>query len=127
MSMCASGILMSAFTLALVLTDVYNDRINYVAEHAILGGIVSVLFFTMCSYGYEIVNWVLLSIIPIFIFLKWIFSSREESTEDDECGECTKPKKTCGCSEPKKFKEPITCPAKGGMKMGDQCGISRFT
>jgi hypothetical protein len=59
--------------------------------------------------------------------LKWIFSSKETTDEDDECGECTKPKKTCGCSEPKKFKEPITCPAKGGMKMGDQCGISRFT
>ena len=132
MSVCASGLLMSALALALVLTDVYNDRINYVAEHAILGGIVSVLFFTMCSYGYEIVNWVLLSIIPIFIFLKWIFSSKEEATdEDDECNECIKPRKTCGCSEakkePKKFNEPKTCPAKGGMKIGDQCGISRFT
>jgi hypothetical protein len=130
--MCASGILMSALTLGLILADIYHDRINYVAEHAILGGIVSVLFFTMCSYGYEIVNWVLLSIIPIFIFLKWIFSSKEEATdEDDECNECTKPRKRCGCSESnkgiKKFKDPDTCPAKGGMKIGDQCGISRFT
>lgn len=123
---------MSAFTLALILADIYHDRINYIAEHAILGGIVSVLFFTMCSYGYEIVNWVLLGIVFLFIFFMWLFSSREEATdEDNECGECTKPKKTCGCpepeKEPKKFKDPNTCPAKGGMKMGDQCGISRFT
>jgi hypothetical protein len=27
----------------------------------------------------------------------------------------------------KKFKEPRTCPAKGGMKLGDKCGVSRFT
>ena len=69
MSLCASGILMSALSLGLILADIYNDRINYITEHAILGGIVSILFFTMCSYGYEIVNWVLLSIIPIFYLL----------------------------------------------------------
>ena len=128
--MCASGILMSALTLGLILADIYHDRINYIAEHAILGGIVSVLFFTLCSYGYEIVNWVLLGSVFLFVFFMWAFSSKEEAT-DDECGECTKPKRTCGCSEdkkePKKFKDPMTCPAKGGMKIGDQCGISRFT
>ena len=51
--------------------------------------------------------------------------------EDDGCGVCEKPKKKCGCPEPetkqKKYKEPRTCPAKGGMKLGDKCGVSRFT
>ena len=130
---CASGILMSALTLALILTDVYNGRINYVAEHAILGGIVSVLFFTMCNYGFEIVNWVLLSIIPFYILLKWLFSSKQEEviSEDDECDMCKTPKKTCGCPgeerEKKHFKKPLlNCPA-NPIKIGDQCGISRFT
>lgn len=132
--MCASGILMTALSLALILADIYHDRINYVIEHAILGGIVSILFFTLCSYGYEIINWALLAIIPIFIFFKWLFSEKPKSDDENNgCGECEKPKKTCGCNktdeknEPKKFKEPRTCPAKGGMKIGDQCGISRFT
>ena len=132
--MCASGILMSALTLALILADIYNDRINYIAEHAILGGIVSILFFTMCSYGFEIINWVILAIIPITIFFKWLFSEKSTSDdEDDGCDICEKPKKKCGCTEPepetkqKKFKEPRTCPAKGGMKLGDKCGVSRFT
>jgi hypothetical protein len=129
--MCASGILMSALSLGLILADIYHDRINYITEHAILGGIISILFFTMCSYGYEIINWAVLAIIPIFIFFKWLFSSRKEATEDDECGECAKPKKTCGCSEekekPKKIKQPSRCPSKGGIKMGDACGVSRFT
>jgi hypothetical protein len=132
--MCASGILMSALTLALILTDIYNDRMNYIAEHAILGGVASILFFTMCSYGFEIINWVILAIIPITIFFKWLFSEKSKSDdEDDGCGVCEKPKKKCGCPEPepekkeKKFKEPRTCPAKGGMKIGDACGVSRFT
>jgi len=122
---------MSALSLGLILADIYNDRINYITEHAILGGIVSILFFTLCSYGYEIINWALLAIIPIFIFFKWLFSEKSKYDEDNDCDECQKPKKTCGCNkekrEPKKFKEPRTCPAKGGIKMGDECGISRFT
>lgn len=134
MSLCASGILVSALSLGLILADIYHDRINYITEHAILGGIVSILFFTLCSYGYEIINWALLAIIPIFIFFKWLFSSRKEATdEDDGCGRCKKVKKTCGCTEPeekkepKRYKESLTCPAKGGMKLGDKCGVSRFT
>ena len=126
---------MSALSLGLILADIYNDRINYITEHAILGGIVSILFFTMCSYGYEIINWVLLAAIPIFIFFKWLFSSKSSDTdEDNECDMCKTPKKKCGCPmdkkpqyEPKKFKEPHTCPSKGGLTIGDTCGISRFT
>ena len=134
--MCASGILISALGLALILADIYNDRINYITEHAILGGIVAVLFFTLCSYGYEVINWALLASVFLFIFFKWLFSSRRKSTdedEDDECNSCIKPKKTCGCTDkksdkkPKKFKDPETCPSKGGIKMGDACGLSRFT
>jgi hypothetical protein len=123
---------MSALSLGLILADIYNDRINYITEHAILGGIVTMLFFTLCSYGYEVINWALLAIIPIFIFFKWLFSEKSQSdNEDDGCNMCNKPKKTCGCEEPepkpKKYKKTLTCPAKGGMKIGDQCGISRFT
>ena len=126
MSWCTSGLLMSALGLGLVLTDVYNGEINYVAEHAILGGIVSILFFKMCNYGYEILNWVLLSLVPIYILLKWMFSTNISNKEDEECDECSKPKKTCGCSSEKK-EEKLSCPAAGGLTLGDTCGISRFT
>ena len=125
---------MSALSLALILADIYNDRVNYIIEHAILGGIVSILFFTMCSYGYEIINWVLLAAVPILIFFKWLFSSKSSDTEEDnECDVCRTPKKRCGCpsesreSQDKEPKVPYTCPAKGGLTMGDTCGISRFT
>ena len=85
----------------------------------------------MCNYGFEIVNWVLLAIIPLYIFLKWIFSN-PVSDDDNDCDMCNKPKKNCGCSdeEPKRKKEEkpwLSCPAKGGIKMGDECGVSRFT
>lgn len=127
--MCASGILMSALTLGLILADIYHDRINYIIEHAILGGIATILFFTMCNYGLEIVNWVLLSIIPLYIFLRWIFSKPAlDNEEDDSCEVCSTPKKTCGCPEVKKYKKKkLTCPAEGRIALGSKCGVSRFT
>ena len=140
MVVCASGILMSALALGLIITDIYNDRFNYIVEHAILGGIVSILFFTMCNYGFEIFNWVLLSSIPFYMFMRWVFSETRSGEDDDDCDMCKKPKRTCGCHrehhrehhrepscEPKKYKKPHTCPAEGGLTMGDECGISRFT
>ena len=114
---------MAALSLALILMDIYNDNINYITEHTILGGIVCILFFTMCNYGYEMVNWVLLCIIPIYIFLRWLLSSPYKD-EDYECDECKKPKKTCGCQNEKMPK--VTCPAKP-ISLGTKCGVSRAT
>jgi len=45
--MCASGLLMSALALALILTDIYHDRINYITEHAILEELFQ-FFFSQC-------------------------------------------------------------------------------
>jgi len=116
---------MSALALSLVIIDAHTNRINYVAEHAILGGIASILFFQMCNYGFELVNWVLLSIIPIFIILVWLFSDDENTDEDYECDNCRKPKKTCGCNGD--YKTPkLNCPA-NPIDIGSECGISRYT
>jgi len=145
---CASGLLLSALALSLVLADLYHGRVNYIAEHAVLGGILCILFFTMCHYGYEMVNWIFLLIIPIYVFISWVFtppSSNEDN--DDECEQCSKPKKTCGC--PKENREylkhrihrihrghretqnypspkPEGCPA-SPLRFETECGISRFT
>ena len=126
---------MTALSLGLVLADLYHGRINYITEHIIPGGIVSILFFTMCNYGFEIFNWILLASVPLYIFMRWLFSKPEKPQydEDNECDMCKKPKKTCGCQDElpkiqhKKYKKPHTCPAEGGLTMGDECGISRFT
>jgi len=133
MPLCPSGILVSALALSLILADIYHSRINYIAEHTILGGAMCILFFTMCNYGYEMINWFVLAVIPIYIFLRWFFSepSSENENENEECDMCRKPKKTCGCPEREPKKEPsckpkLGCPAKP-ISLGTLCGISRFT
>jgi hypothetical protein len=141
---CASGLLLSALSLSLVLADLYHGRINYIPEHAVLGGILCILFFTMCHYGYEMINWIVLLIIPIYVFVSWVFTISSFTTykdEDNECEQCSKPVKTCGCPRQTRgdrenrkdnvkqdYPMPKTegCPAKP-MKFGTLCGISRFT
>lgn len=85
-----SGIIMSAMALSLVVTDVYQGRINYVAQHTILGGAISILFFTLCNYGYEFLNWVALGIIPVYVIISWIIQlpwspEVEPSEPEDSC------------------------------------------
>lgn len=130
MSLCPSGILLSALGLSLILADVYHSRINHVAEHAILGGAMCILFFTMCNYGYEMINWCALAVIPVYLLLRWIVSDPSTSDyqdEDNECDTCRNPKKTCGCSEREPSSKPkLGCPAKP-ISLATQCGISRFT
>ena len=84
MSLCPSGILVSALGITLILADVYHSRINHIAEHVILGGAMCVLFFTMCNYGYEMINWCVLGIIPVYIFLRWIFSEPSDYQDEDD-------------------------------------------
>jgi branched-subunit amino acid ABC-type transport system permease component len=118
MSLCKSGLLIGALSVGLAITDIYHGRINYAAEHLVLGGIVTVLFFALCHYGYEMVNWGLLLIVPVYILLTYVaafFKNRQVENkverEDDECETCHVSKKSCGC--PLENNEPkINCPVK---------------
>ena len=151
MSLCPSGLLMSALTLTIILFDLYNLQMNYVFIHSILGFIICILFFTMCNYGLEMVNWILLGFIPGYILLNWIFSKKEEHTFESSCEDsCNIPMDSCKiprdsykiqrdiCKALKdkedKCKEysynninkSLTCPAKP-ITLGTKCGVSRFT
>ena len=133
MSLCKSGLLVGALSVALAITDVYHGRINYAGEHLVLGGIVTVLFFALCHYGYEMVNWGLLLVVPIYIVLRLVAGLFKEKqveniveSEDNECETCHTPKKSCGCPLQKRepsescYKEPkINCPVKpSSLKTG---------
>jgi len=99
---CISGLLMSAIALSLVISDVFYNKINYVAIHAILGALTSILFFKLCNYGYEYVNWVLLLLMFVFILISFILNRSSIQNDDSavsECNTCNKPRITCGCSE----------------------------
>ena len=85
---------MGAFTVALVLTDMWVWRSNRVVKHAFLGGIVTLLFFTLCQRGYEMVNWSLLGLFVLFLVAPIFFSSgghhyrRDFSEKYDLCDTC---------------------------------------
>lgn len=93
---------MSAIALSLVISDVLYHNIDYVAIHAILGGLTSILFFKLCNYGYEYVNWVLLLLMFVFTLISFIWNSQplqDNIPVISECSACNKPRNTCGCSE----------------------------
>ena len=130
---CASGLLMAALTLGLVLVDFYNLRIGYAGQHALLGGIISILFFAMCNYGLEMINWIVILVIPVYVLFRLMLAPKQsqdsqEYQEDDECNECQSPRKACGCSGSSRNEEKpvINCPARP-LRIGTKCGISRAT
>jgi len=119
MALCASGILLAAMISIIILNDMYSNRIGYVIEHSVLGGIACILFSIMCNYGLEIINWVFLLLIPAYLLLSWWFIPEDE---------CEIPETNCDCSEvksePKKLDK--SCPAKP-ILLSTECGISRFS
>jgi len=100
MALCASGLLLSALVLLVILNDIISYKITYMIQHSILGVIACALFFTLCNYGLEIVNWALLALVPIFLFIRWVYTPpanyNECSSCDETCGETCD--ETCGCS-----------------------------
>ena len=144
--LCPSNLLILSLVLIILLHDIYNKRYRYLVEHSILGGIVAVLFYTMCNYGLERVNWGLLACIPIIMFIKWVYTpppyydENGESVNDcQECNECNGPvnasgainaidyitsKKTRKIWESSNKKE-LNCPARP-INLPTECGISRY-
>ena len=100
MALCASGLLLSALVLIIILNDIISYNITYMIQHSILGAIACALFFTLCNYGLEIVNWALLALVPIILFIRWVYTPppnyNECSSRDETCGETCD--ETCGCS-----------------------------
>jgi accessory gene regulator protein AgrB len=90
---------MSAIALSIVITDIYRSRIDLVTKHTILGGIISILFFTLCDYGYEYVNWCVLALMCVIIFVSVLFGMRIPlvNEADIQCSTCRKPQSICDC------------------------------
>lgn len=103
MALCPSGLMISAIVCIIILHDIFSNKSGYIIDHAILGGILCVLFFTMCNYGLEIINWVFLSFIPIYLILSWSFAASAaaiESLEDsEECEQCQQSQQCEQCKQ----------------------------
>ena len=142
--MCASGLLVSALVFIIILNDIFSYKINYLFEHSVLGAIVCILFFTLCNYGLEQVNWIFLALIPLSIFIKWMYTL--SVTADNECEVCQESIHTYDYSyrnsmaqaqaqaqaqaltktQPQVAMTPgLNCPAKP-LTLSTKCGISRY-
>ena len=154
MSLCPSGILMAALTSSILLSDLANSRSDRLISHLFLGGIITALFYMLCQRGYEMINWVIILVIPVYMLVRWLVSGSpvvENETkyfdDDDECPVCRSPPRNCGCSpdmspvvkkgcpascptstikkESKEDKSTSGCPAKP-ITLSTVCGISRY-
>lgn len=111
---------MAAFTTGLVLSDLIYYRTDRVIPHLFLGGISTALFFVLCQRGFEIVNWVLLLIVPAYMFLVFLTSSaksviqyeheeHEEHEQESNCETCHRARSSCGCRYKDKPEPKKTC------------------
>ena len=96
--------------MSLVMADVWFWRTRRVIPHIFLGGIVTVLFFTLCQRGYELVNWALLGLVvvclavPLFKGLFVIYDTSDTEINTSSCS-CISDESTCSCDTP-------ICPAR---------------
>jgi len=144
MSLCSSGLVMAAFTTGLILSDILYSRSYRVIPHLFLGGITTALFFALCQNGYEMVNWVILAVIPFYMFVSWAFTEMKyglhelkeyageerQEHEERECDVCKQPPHRCGCMRKhhkKDYEEkgPSGCHAKT-RRHDSECDGSRY-
>ena len=88
---------MGAFTVALVITDMLVWRGNRVVKHGILGGIATLLFFSLCERGYEMVNWSLLGLFVVVLLGPIFITSGSSVVDDEPCRRCGMEDDICEC------------------------------
>ena len=97
MKLCPSALLAGSLTIALLIMDLWKSRSDRMIAHLFLGGVITALFLGLCQYGYEIVTWGFLLLVPLTIFLIWVSqylylptsASNVESTPAQDFGNCT--------------------------------------
>ena len=142
---------MGALTVSIFLNDVWRDNLEDVPIHIFLGLLVTMLFYGLCEYGYEMVNWIclgLIALVLIFSGISFATSPKQSSCSMcgqviqacgcrkpvDECNRCKKPAPRCGCKKSIYDVEPprksisestLNCPA-NPITLNTACGISRY-
>ena len=103
MSICSSAVLMAALTTSALLSDIAYMRQDRLLTHLILGGLMTALFVGLCQRGYEMVNWGILLIIPVYMLLSSMASSSLPLPDSQsECPVCNELPRNCGCPKKKR-------------------------
>jgi len=137
---------MGALTISLFLNDIWRGNLEDIPIHIFLGLVITILFYAICGYGYEIVNWALLAIIAFVLVFSGISFATQSSCnicgqrikscgcirEKHKCNECNKPVQSCGCKKSKydvisdtESNLDLNCPA-NPISLNTKCGVSRY-
>jgi hypothetical protein len=101
---CVSSVLMGALTVAFIIADYYFNYGERVLTYIFLGSTTTILFYVLCLYGYQMLNWVFLGILPIYVFFSILsihFRKADISDASDMCDSCELPEDECECKMPK--------------------------
>ena len=115
--LCPTSIIMAALTVGIIISDMWFLHGERVTTHLFLGGITTGLFYVLCQHEYELINWIFLAILPMYILISIttttvrsrIHSSYEGDDDNYEyvpCGGCGESSRSCSCVKPK----PVTPP-----------------
>lgn len=99
---------MAALTVGIVIADAWFLHSERIIKHLLLGGITTGLFYVLCDHGYEMINWVFMAIIPVYVLVSIVTTTvksavhetdETDSDDDDynECGRCGAVAKSCSC------------------------------
>jgi hypothetical protein len=93
---CISAVLMGILTVGFVLADINFMYGKGAVEHALLGSLVTILFYVLCVRGYELINWIFIGIFLTYllasILYKNLFVIKDDTTDNNMGYEyCTEP------------------------------------
>ena len=132
--LCPTSIIMAALTVGIIISDMWFLHGERVITHLFLGGITTGLFYVLCQHEYELINWIFLAIVPIYILIsittttvKSRIHGSYEVDEDDydyvPCGGCGAPSKSCSCvKEPSPPPPPPPPPPQPRCAESPKCG-----
>jgi hypothetical protein len=94
--------LMAVLIIGLIIADYYFNYGVRVLTYIFLGSITSILFYLLCAYGYEKINWIFLTIIPIYVIFSLLsiyFRKVNISDTPDMCDSQEMPENDCECKK----------------------------
>ena len=99
MEVCRTSLIMGALTITIFLNDIWRDNTDNTLIHIFLGLLTTMLFYGLCGYGYEMINWICLAIIVLLLVISGIGAYNK-----DDCNVCKQTVDVCCCKKPKKPK-----------------------
>ena len=93
---------MGALTVGFIIADYSFNHGNYLLTYIFLGSITTILFYVMCLYKFETMNWIFLGIMAVYVFFSLLsihFRKLDISDTSDMCDSCGM-EQECECKNP---------------------------